>query len=84
MRFVYILVKPGSDVDGEDTIIRAETREEADILAEIRKEKWNCKALRFIGRREGDQYIFEVPVAELPEWAQDLVAQRSPSVKRAS
>lgn len=84
MRFVYIIEKPGSDVDGEDTIIRAESRGEADILAEIRKGKWNCKALRFIGRREGDQYIFDVPVAELPEWARDLVEQRSPSVRRAS
>ena len=74
-RFVFIIEKEGSDLDGEDTIIRAETREEADELAEIRRKAWNCQALRYVGRREGKKYVFDVPVETLPEWARERVEE---------
>lgn len=72
MRFVYIIEKPGSALDGEDTIIRAESRDEANILAEVRRKAWNCTALRYVGRREGQKYIFDVPPATLPDWAREV------------
>lgn len=71
-RFVYIVDKPGSDLDGEDTIIRAESREEADAVAESRRKAWSCKGLRYVGRREGNRYVFDVPAEQLPEWAQEV------------
>lgn len=71
-RFVFIIEKPGSALDGEDTIIRAESRDEANILAEVRRKAWNCAALRYVGRREGQKYVFDVPKSELPEWAQEV------------
>jgi hypothetical protein len=73
-RYVFIIEKPGSDLDGEDTIIRAESRDEANVLAEVRCRAWNCKALRYVGRREGQRYVFDVPVETLPEWARERVA----------
>lgn len=71
-RFVYVISKLGSDLDGEDTVIRADTREEADALAELRKEAWGCDSMKFIGRREGHKFIPMVPAAELPEWAREV------------
>jgi hypothetical protein len=73
-RFVYVIEKPGSDLDQEDTIIRAETREEADELASARCKAWDCQRLRFIGVREGAKFIAKVPAAELPEWARQGAA----------
>jgi hypothetical protein len=70
-RFVYIIHKPGSDLDGEDTIIRADTSEEAGHLATVRERAWNCK-LRCVGYREGNRYIFTVPKGALPPWAQEV------------
>lgn len=71
-RFCYVIEKPGSDLDGEDTIIRAETREEADELAAQRAKAWGCESLRFIGRREGQRFIAMVPADQLPEWAKEV------------
>ena len=75
-KFVYVISKPGSDLDGEDTNICAESREEADRLAEKRRVAWNCTALRFIGFCEGHgssaRFKPGVPVAELPEWAREV------------
>lgn len=71
-RFVYVISKKGSDLDGEDTIIRAETRGQADVAAEVRRKAWNCESLKFIGMREGHRFIAMVPPHELPEWAREL------------
>lgn len=71
-RFVYIIEKPGSDLDGEDTVIRAESRVDADADAARRAKAWGCKSLRYVGRREGNRYVFDVPKSELPEWAQEV------------
>jgi hypothetical protein len=73
IRFVYIVEKPGHDLDGEDTLIRAESRVDADELARQRERAWACK-LRYVGRREGKKYVFDVPVETLPDWAKERVA----------
>lgn len=70
-RFVYVIEKPGSDVDGDDTVIRAKSRVEADLLATRREEAWNC-TLRFIGMRDGKKFIAFVPPDQLPEWMREF------------
>lgn len=73
-RFVYIIEKPGSELDGEDTIVRADNRVDADADAERRRKAWGCKSMRFIGTREGARFVPGVPENELPEWARQGAA----------
>ncbi len=71
MVFVYIISKPGHDLHDEDTLVEANTREEADERARQRAAAWGC-GLRYVGRRADRKYVFEVPKSELPEWAQEV------------
>lgn len=75
-KFVYVIEKPESDLDGEDTNICAATREDADDLAEERRKAWGCTAMRFIGTREGHgtraRFTPAVPADQLPEWAREV------------
>lgn len=73
-KFVYVMSKPGSDLDGEDTTICADTRGQADAAAEVRRKAWNCTSLRFIGMREGHRFTAMVPPHELPEWGREGAA----------
>lgn len=70
--WIYIINKPGSDLDQEDTAIEAPTREEADTRAAQRAAAWHC-TLRYVGRRVARRYVFDVPREELPAWAAEAV-----------
>jgi hypothetical protein len=69
--WIYLIVKPGHDLDGEDTSIRAETRKDADKFAELREAAWACK-LRFAGERVHGQIKWELPDNERPAWAREV------------
>ncbi len=74
MLFIYIISKPGHDLDGEDTLIEAPTREDADARAAQRAAAWQCQ-LRYVGRRVARRYVFDVAPETLPAWAQEYIEQ---------
>lgn len=79
MIFVYLIAKHGSDLDGQDRIVEADTAEDADVEAR-RLEAFYGWTLTLVGTKEGAKFTPCVDYDALPWWAKEWVDEQAPRV----
>lgn len=73
-QFVFVMSKPGNDLDGEEASFVAESREHADAQAAERGRVLRA-TLTLVGLKRGGVFAPVVPFADLPWWAQEWIEQ---------
>jgi len=74
---VYLITKPGSDVDGEDRIVEADSVKTAHVRATELEKVYNYK-LTFVGTKEGIRFTPALPYEQLPFWAKRWIDEQTP------
>jgi hypothetical protein len=77
MVFVYLIAKQGSDLDGQDRLIEADTEEvAAEQVASL--ETFYGWKLTLVGTKVGTAFTPSIPYDALPFWAQAWVDEQAP------
>lgn len=79
MRAIYVITKPGSDLDGQDWTVEGDTFD-AVVERKASLEKSFGWTLTLVGTKEGSVFRPSLPYEQLPWWAQQWVDERAPKV----
>lgn len=74
---VFVISKPGSDVDGEDHLIEGATAEEIAETKAMRERVYKY-TLTLVGTKVGVRFTPVLPYESLPRWAQRIVDEQTP------
>lgn len=77
MRAIYLITKPGSDLDGQDWTVEGDTFD-AVVERKAALERSFGWVLTFVGTKEGIVFRPALPYEQLPWWAQQWVDEQAP------
>lgn len=73
--YVYLVQKPGNDIDGEDACFAAHSLEAAQLKADAHARI--CRAtLKLVGQKTNGRFTPCVAYEELPHWAQTWIDEQ--------